>query len=87
MSTMPGGFSIGQKRPQITRFSIPPILVAPKLTALSGWVLFACALAALFRILALNATHELHYPCLDFAICSIGATLGLSIARMAPSRR
>lgn len=79
VSTM-SGISITRKRPPIAWLSIPG--VTPKSTALSGWVLFACALVAMFRIMALNANHELHYPSLDFGICSVVATLGLSIARI-----
>ncbi len=76
-STMPGEVSIIRKRPLIS--------VTPTLTVLSGWVFFACALVAMFRIMVLNAHHELQYPGLDFAVCSIVATLGLSIARIIAS--
>jgi hypothetical protein len=84
-STMPGGLSVVRKRLPIARLSIPWILATPKLTAKCGWILFACALVAMFRIMALNANHELHYPGLDFAICSVVATLGLGTARTAPA--
>ncbi len=73
-STMPGELSIVRKR--------PPISATPKLTALSGWVVFACALVAMLRIMILNANHELQFPGIDFAVCSAVATLGLSIARI-----
>ena len=84
-STMPGGLSIIRKRLPIVGLSIPRISVTPKVMALCGWVLFACALVAMFRIMALNANHELRYPGLDFAICSVVATVGLSTARIAPA--
>jgi hypothetical protein len=76
--TMPGGLWIIRKR--------PPIAVTPKLKALSGGVFFACALVAMLRIMVLNANHKLHFPGLDFAVCSVVATLGLRIARIASNR-
>ncbi len=82
-STMPGALSVIRKRSPIVRLAIPRASVTPKLTALSGWVLFACALAAIFRVMALNAKHELQYPGLDFAICSVVASLGLMTTRTA----
>ena len=76
-STVLGRLSFAMKRLPISR-----ILIRPRLTALGGWVLFACALAAMFKFIALNGQHELQYPALDFGICIVVATLGLSVARI-----
>ncbi len=75
-SAVQGVFSIIRERPRSLRLA-----VAPKLIELSGLVLFGCALLAAFRVMVLNAHHELH-PGIDFAICSMTATVGLGIIRI-----
>jgi hypothetical protein len=52
----------------------------PKLIAAAGLLLFACALVVAFRIIALDASHQLQQPGIDFAICGAIALLGLSIS-------
>lgn len=81
-STAPGRLSVAMKRKPISR-----ILLTPKLTALGGWVLSAGALAAMLKFIALAGQHELQYPLLDFGICVVVATLGLSVARIVAAAR
>jgi hypothetical protein len=54
--------------------------LAPRLIAMGGLALFGCALVVAFRIIALDAAHELRQPAIDFAICGAIAFLGLSIS-------
>ncbi len=76
-SAVQGVFSIIRERPRFIRLA-----VVPKLIGLSGLVLFGCALLAGFRVMVLNAHHELQHPGIDFAICSMTATVGLGITRI-----
>lgn len=76
-SAVQGVFSIIRKRHRSFRLA-----VAPKLIGLSGVVLFGCALLAAFRVMVLNAHHELQQPGIDFTICSMTATVGLGIIRI-----
>ncbi len=70
-------FSIIRELPRSLRLA-----AAPKLIGLGGLVLFGCALLAAFRVMVLNAHHALQQPGVDFAICSMTATAGLSITRI-----
>lgn len=53
---------------------------APMLIAMGGLALFASALVVAFRIVTLDASHQLKQPAIDFAICGAIAFLGLSIS-------
>lgn len=53
---------------------------APKLVALGGLALFGAALVIAFRIITLDAAHQLSQPAIDFAICGAIAFLGLTIS-------
>lgn len=76
-SAVQGLLSIIRERPRPLRRA-----VAPKLIGLGGLLLFGCALLAAFRVMLLNARHELQQPGIDFAICTMAATAGLSITRI-----
>ncbi|HEV2116390.1 MAG TPA: hypothetical protein VGR48_10220 [Terriglobales bacterium] len=54
--------------------------LGPSLIAMGGLALFGCALVVAFRIIALDAAHELRQPSIDFAICGAIALLGLTIS-------
>lgn len=54
--------------------------LGPKMMAMGGLALFAFALVVAFRIIALDAAHQLEQPAIDFAICGAVAFLGLSIS-------
>ena len=54
--------------------------LGPKMMAMGGLALFAFALVVAFRIIALDAVHQLEQPAIDFAICGAVAFLGLSIS-------
>ena len=50
------------------------------LFALSGFALFACALVVAFRVIVMDANHQLQQPGIDFAICGAIGFLGLAIS-------
>jgi hypothetical protein len=52
----------------------------PKLMAMGGLGLFACALFLAFRVVALDAARQLRQPAVDFAVCGALALLGLSMS-------
>lgn len=54
--------------------------LGPKMMAMGGLALFATALIVAFRIITLDAVHQLQEPAIDFAICGAVAFLGLSIS-------
>ena len=61
---------------------LPAAPVVHGVMAATGLVLFGCALLAAFRVMVLNADHQLQHPGIDFAICSMAATLGLGVTRI-----
>lgn len=76
-SGMPLVFSILKKKPWL-----PAAPVVHGVMAATGLVLFGCALLAAFRVMVLNADHQLQHPGIDFAICSMAATLALGVTRI-----
>jgi hypothetical protein len=55
-------------------------LFTPRVRAMSGIALFGWALVLAFRVISLDAAHQLQQPALDFAICGGLGLLGLSIS-------
>ena len=55
-------------------------LLTPRLMAISGLTLFGWALVVAFRVINLDAHHQLQQPAVDFAICGGLGLLGLSIS-------
>lgn len=61
-------------------FYIVRRLLTPRLMAISGLTLFGWALVLAFRVINLDAHHQLQQPAVDFAICGGLGLLGLSIS-------
>jgi hypothetical protein len=55
--------------------------ILPKLAALGGSILFACAILSMCRMMVLYTNHQLQQPAIDFAICILFAIAGLTILR------
>ena len=55
--------------------------ILPKLTALGGTILFACAIVSMCKMMVLYTNHQLQQPAIDFAICTLFAIGGLTIVR------
>jgi hypothetical protein len=63
----------------VTKPAKPSIL--PKLTALGGFILFACAIVSMCKMTVLYTNHQLQQPAIDFGICTLFAIGGLTIVR------
>jgi hypothetical protein len=61
-------------------FHIVRRLLTPRLMALSGLALFGWAIVLAFRVINMDASHQLQQPAVDFAICGGLGLLGLSIS-------
>ena len=79
MSSDPEVRWLAQLKALITKLAKPSIL--PKLTALGGSILFACAIVSMCKMVVLYTNHQLQQPAIDFAICTLFAIAGLAILR------
>src|SRR5689334_461428 len=79
MSSNPELRWLAHLRALMTKPARPTIL--PKLTALGGSVLFACAIVSMCKMVVLYTNHQLQQPAIDFAICTLFAIGGLTIVR------